>query len=106
MGDAGHVRSVCERTLILHRVALTRARRGREFDRQGRLVVMKLIAARIREFKSVWDSNEFKIDDITCLVGKNEAGKTGVLQALYRLNPIIESHTFFDVTDDYPRSEV
>jgi len=67
---------------------------------------MKLIAARVREFKSIWDSNTFKIGDVTCLVGKNEAGKTGVLQALYRLNPIIDSHASFDVTDDYPRSDV
>ena len=67
---------------------------------------MKLIAARIREFKSIWDSNTFKIGDVTCLVGKNEAGKTGVLQALYRLNPIIDGDANFDVTDDYPRSDV
>ncbi|MBE3039739.1 MAG: AAA family ATPase, partial [Chloroflexi bacterium] len=43
---------------------------------------------------------------VACLVGKNEAGKTAVLQALYRLNPIVENDGNFDVTDDYPRSEV
>lgn len=67
---------------------------------------MKLKSVHIKEFKSVWDSNPFEVGKVTCLVGKNEAGKTAVLQALYRLNPIIEKDGSFDVTDDYPRSEV
>jgi energy-coupling factor transporter ATP-binding protein EcfA2 len=67
---------------------------------------MKLITVHVREFKSVWDSNPFKTDKVVCLVGKNEAGKTALLQALYRLNPIVESDGGFDVTDDYPRSDV
>ncbi len=67
---------------------------------------MKLKKVHIREFRSIWDSNPFEIDRVACLVGKNEAGKTAILQALYRLNPIAESDGNFDVTDDYPRSEV
>ncbi len=67
---------------------------------------MKLTKIRIREFKSIQDSTEVKIGDITCLVGKNESGKTALLQALYRLNPFIEEHGNFDVTDDYPRLAV
>ena len=67
---------------------------------------MKLHTVQVREFKSVWDSNAFDVDRIACLVGKNEAGKTAILQALYRLNPIIENDGSFDVTDDYPRSDV
>ena len=67
---------------------------------------MKLRTVRIREFKSIWDSNPIEADRITCLVGKNESGKTAILEALYRLNPIIDSDGEFDVTDDYPRSEV
>lgn len=67
---------------------------------------MKLKRAHIREFKSIWDSNPFEIDRVACLVGKNEAGKSAILQALYRLNPIVEKNGNFDVTDDYPRSEV
>jgi predicted ATP-dependent endonuclease of OLD family len=38
-------------------------------------------------FKSVEDSDEFSVGGVTCLVGKNEAGKTAILQALHRLNP-------------------
>ena len=67
---------------------------------------MKLTKVRITEFQSIQDSNEFEIGDVTCLVGKNEAGKTALLKALYRLNPIIESDGKFDVMDDYPRRNV
>ena len=49
---------------------------------------MKLKRVRITDFQSVLDSTEFEIGDVTCLVGKNEAGKTALLKALYRLNPI------------------
>ena len=67
---------------------------------------MKLTKVRITEFQSIQDSTEFDIGDATCLVGKNEAGKTALLTALYRLNPIIEADGNFDVTDDYPRRSV
>lgn len=67
---------------------------------------MKLHKVQIREFRSVWDSTEFDVNRVTCLVGKNEAGKTSLLQALYRLNPIVDVDGEFDVTDDYPRSAV
>jgi len=67
---------------------------------------MKLRTVRVREFKSIWDSNTFDVDRVACLVGKNEAGKSAILQALYRLNPIVNDDGNFDVTDDYPRSEV
>ena len=48
----------------------------------------------------------FSVADITCLVGKNEAGKTALLKALYRLNPFVEGDGQFDVTNDYPRQLV
>ena len=67
---------------------------------------MKLTKVRITEFQSIQDSTEFEVGDITCMVGKNEAGKTALLKALYRLNPIIEADGKFDVTDDYPRRTV
>ena len=67
---------------------------------------MKLTSVKITEFQSIRDSNTFDVGDITCLVGKNEAGKTAMLQSLYRLNPLIPQDGKFDVTDDYPRAEV
>lgn len=68
---------------------------------------MKLREFRVREFRSIWDSGPIKVDDqVTCLVGKNEAGKTALLTALYRTNPIIVEHAAFDETYDYPKREV
>ncbi|HEY7608345.1 MAG TPA: AAA family ATPase [Alphaproteobacteria bacterium] len=67
---------------------------------------MKLARVHVTEFQSVRDSGAFEIGDITCLVGKNESGKTAILQALYRLNPFIEAHGRYSVTDDYPRWDV
>lgn len=67
---------------------------------------MILKKAKVSEYKSVWDSGEFEVGDITCLVGKNEAGKTAILEALYRVSPIISADAGFDVTDDYPRAYV
>ena len=67
---------------------------------------MKLKHYRVREFKSVWDSGSIEIGDRqTCLVGKNEAGKTALLSALYRTNPIIADDAVFDETYDYPKRE-
>lgn len=62
---------------------------------------MKLVSAHINNFRSIEDSNEFEINDLTCLVGKNEAGKTAILQALYGINPV--NSFVYDKTRDYPR---
>lgn len=68
---------------------------------------MKLREYIVREFRSIWNSGPIKVDDqVTCLVGKNEAGKTTLLSALYRTNPIITADAVFDETYDYPKREV
>ncbi|MEO1192928.1 MAG: AAA family ATPase [Pseudomonadota bacterium] len=68
---------------------------------------MRLKEFTVREFRSVWDSGPVRVDDqVTCLVGKNEAGKTALLMALYRTNPIIAGDAVFDETYDYPKREV
>ena len=67
---------------------------------------MKLVEVQAQNFQSVRDSEAFNIGDVTCLVGKNEAGKTALLKALYRLNPINSADTEYNVMDDYPRSAV
>jgi AAA15 family ATPase/GTPase len=41
----------------------------------------------VENFRSVEDSGEFELGQVLCLVGKNEAGKTAVVQALAGLNP-------------------
>lgn len=66
---------------------------------------MILKTAQIRKYKSVTDSGAFELaDGVTCLVGKNESGKTAILEALYRLNPLPMGHPeAFDGLRDYPR---
>ena len=68
---------------------------------------MILRSIRVRTYKNILDSGEVEIQpDVTCLVGKNESGKSALLQALYRLNPVSTGHpeTFVDLRD-YPRRE-
>ena len=67
---------------------------------------MKLKIFQVREFRSVWNSEPINLEDVTCLVGKNEAGKTALLQALYRTNPIVPEDSKFDITYDYPKRKV
>ena len=40
---------------------------------------MRLKTIRVTNFRSVDDSGEFNVDPVTCLVGKNEAGKSAIL---------------------------
>lgn len=62
---------------------------------------MKLVSAHITNFRSIEDSSKFEIGDLTCLVGKNEAGKTAILQAFYGISPFASFS--YDKTRDYPR---
>ena len=66
---------------------------------------MILKSIRVRGYKNVKDSGEMRVeDDVTCLVGKNESGKSAMLQALYRLNPAATGHPEgFVGLRDYPR---
>ncbi|MGM0696967.1 MAG: ATP-dependent nuclease [Actinomycetota bacterium] len=62
---------------------------------------MKLQKVAIRRYRSIEEMDAFEIEpDVTCLVGKNESGKTAVLQALNK------SHSHdgakFDEGLDYP----
>jgi len=67
---------------------------------------VKLKTVHIREFRSIYDSDPFETGEITCLVGKNESGKTALLRALYQMNPLIEADAGYSVTGDYPRVNV
>ena len=63
---------------------------------------MKLKEVTVRKFKNILDSNPVKIeDDITCIVGKNESGKTAFLHSLYRLNPARKNAKLY-YPDQYP----
>jgi energy-coupling factor transporter ATP-binding protein EcfA2 len=62
---------------------------------------MRLTEVTITNYRCITDSGPVEIGDVTCLVGKNESGKTAFLQALRRLNPVEDSSTYDDVMD-YP----
>lgn len=63
---------------------------------------MKLTSFQVTNYRNIEDSGVIPVDgEITCLVGKNESGKTNLLQALFRVNPV--TPTGFDVVKDYPR---
>lgn len=67
---------------------------------------MKLKTVRTQNYKSIEDSNEFSIESVTCLVGKNESGKSALLQALYKLNPVVKEDGLFDAVEEYPRARL
>lgn len=62
---------------------------------------MKLMKAKLRRYRSIEELDEFDIEpDVTCLVGKNESGKTATLQAMYKSRAV--DSTRFDDSLDYP----
>jgi len=67
---------------------------------------MKLKSVQIADYKCIRKPCRLDVADITCLVGKNESGKTAILEALYRLNPVVARHGIFDVDEDFPRIDV
>jgi predicted ATP-dependent endonuclease of OLD family len=53
-------------------------------------------------FRNILDSTEVTIEEkVTCLVGKNESGKSAFLNALWRLNPARRKSEFV-IRDHYP----
>lgn len=64
---------------------------------------MILKTVQIKNFKSINDSTEFTVDaHVTCLVGKNESGKTAILRSTGKLNSADPAAANFD-TLEYPR---
>src|ERR1700728_1908329 len=63
---------------------------------------MKLTRVRVTNFKSVLDSEWFSVGNLTCLVGKNESGKTAILEALEKLGSVRHGREDFLETN-YPR---
>lgn len=63
---------------------------------------MKLVEVQVTKFRNILDSEPVDVQpDVTCLVGKNESGKTALLHALYRLLPA-RGNVAFSVPDQYP----
>ena len=63
---------------------------------------MRLRSFHVKKFRNVVDSGEIAVEEqVTCLVGKNEAGKSALLEALHLLNPAYGDT--FNVEEQYPR---
>ncbi|MEY9137716.1 putative ATP-dependent endonuclease of OLD family [Bradyrhizobium diazoefficiens] len=63
---------------------------------------MKLVSVEVDHFKNILKSGTVAIQsDVTCVVGKNESGKTAFLQALHRFNPA-QPNVNFNAQRQYP----
>jgi predicted ATPase len=65
--------------------------------------MMTLKKFRVTNFRSVKDSRWIDCDDVTTLVGINEAGKSNLILALWKLNPAREGE--IDLLHDMPTKE-
>ncbi|RAI35886.1 AAA family ATPase [Rhodoplanes serenus] len=64
---------------------------------------MRLVKAHATNYRNILDSNEVSIGAATCLVGKNEAGKTAFLKALECLRSTDKTFKSYGKTENYPR---
>lgn len=64
---------------------------------------MKLKKFNVTNFRSVIDSGWIECDDVTSLVGINEAGKSNIILALWKLNPARNGE--IDALHDMPNKE-
>ena len=67
---------------------------------------MLLKKMQVTNFRSVEDSGEFDVDPVTCVVGKNESGKTALLTALASINPSDSTPVELDQERDYTRRKL
>ena len=66
--------------------------------------MIKLKKVTINKYKCIETEQSFDVeDDITVLVGKNESGKTAILEAILKSNPYIDTAQKYDPIRDYPR---
>ncbi len=65
---------------------------------------MQLKAFRVQKFRNVEDSGEVELlDALTCVVGKNQAGKSALLKALHKFNPHLPEP--YDMRREWPRGQ-
>ncbi|WP_315805031.1 AAA family ATPase [Bradyrhizobium sp. SZCCHNS3002] len=64
---------------------------------------MRLIKARATNYRNIIDSNEVEIAQTTCLVGKNEAGKSAFLKAIEGIRSVDPNFKDYGKIENYPR---
>jgi len=66
--------------------------------------MMTLVQFRVTNFRSIVESGWIDCDDITSLIGINEAGKSNLILALWKLKPArVEGESKIDALHDMPR---
>ena len=62
---------------------------------------MKLIQFKVTNYRNVRDSGWITVTDISAFVGQNEAGKSNLFEALYRINPFVPNEAY-SIDEDWP----
>lgn len=60
-----------------------------------------LVRFKVNNFRSIEESNWIDVSENSCLIGTNESGKTNLLMALWKLNPV--NNEPIVPLDDFPR---
>ena len=65
---------------------------------------MRIISFRVRKYRNIEDSGKIELhDSLTCVVGKNQSGKTALLRALHKFNP--HRPDPYDMRREWPRGQ-
>lgn len=64
---------------------------------------MQIESFRVRKYRNIQDSGEIPVENLTCIVGKNQSGKTALLRALHRFNPYVAEP--YNIRREWPRGE-
>lgn len=62
---------------------------------------MDFVAFQVTNYRNVHDSGRIGVNRITAFVGQNEAGKSNLFDALYRVNPFDQQATY-NLDEDWP----
>lgn len=62
---------------------------------------MQLTRFRITNYRNIIDSGWVDVNSITAFVGQNEAGKSNLFEALYRINPFAPDEAY-NIDEDWP----
>ncbi|HXF53470.1 MAG TPA: AAA family ATPase [Hyphomicrobiaceae bacterium] len=62
---------------------------------------MQLTYFKVTKYRNVWDSGWIEVGNITAFVGQNEAGKSNLFEALYRINPFAPGEAY-NIDEDWP----
>lgn len=62
---------------------------------------MEFVAFQVTNYRNVIDSDRIEVNRITAFVGQNEAGKSNLFDALYRVNPF-DQQAAYNLDEDWP----